>query len=74
MEHHIALKCCHKSVPINVEGWSLCVAEWGWTNVVHIIYWGGESLENGDHNENPKTGCNKINFKLSLKSKIMGDF
>ena len=40
MEHHMALKCCHKNVPIDMKGWSMCVVEWGWVNAVHIIYRG----------------------------------
>lgn len=73
MEHHIALKCCHKNVLINMEGWSSCVVEWGgWVKVVCIIYW-GEGIVDRD-SENPKIGYNKTKWKLPLKSKIMGDF
>ena len=41
----------------------------------YILFIGGrEGIVDGDHKENPKTGYNEIKFKLSLKSKIMGDF
>lgn len=41
----------------------------------HILLTGGrEGIVDEDHKENPKTGYNEIKFKISLKSKIMGDF